>query len=82
MVAPNKIEHRVPSALIERSRAAVKRARKAVAVAKEFDDARSARDAKLRKLREDAERLVQRVENDLASARERFPPPPKGRRHI
>ena len=82
MVVWDKIEHPVPSALIERSRAAVKRAREAVAVAKEFDRDRQARDAEMRKLRDGAERQVQRLEKDLASARERIPRPPKGRRHI
>lgn len=55
--------------LIELSRRAVKRARQAMAVARQFDCDREARNTELRKLRADAERSIQRLENEMEVAR-------------
>lgn len=81
MVAPNNSEPPTPDALIERSRAAVTRGRKAVAVAQEFDNDRQARAAEMRNLREDAARLVHCLEDKVQLARKLVPSPPNGRKH-
>lgn len=70
MGAPHKTNDPVPDELIKRSRAAVTRARRAAAIAKEFDGESRARAASdIRKLQENSERLFQHVQNSLARAR-------------